>query len=72
MKVKLFQDMAKNSVGSSTTINDMLLLCISIAFGSYFDHLGIHRSDVGGVRLLLPIANPIPPRMMENMASEMV
>ena len=60
MKVKLFQDMAKNSVGSSTTINDILLLCISIAFGSYFDHLGIHRSDVGGVRLLLPIANPIP------------
>jgi len=60
MKVKLFQDMAKNSVGSSTTINDILLLCISIAFGSYFDLLGIRRSDVGGVRLLLPIANPIP------------
>ena len=66
MKVKLFQDMAKNSVGSSTTINDILLLCISIAFGIYFDYLGIHRSDVGSVRLLLPIANPIPPSMYND------
>jgi hypothetical protein len=64
--VKLFQDMAKNSVGSSTTINDILLLCISIAFGIYFDYLGIHRSDVGSVRLLLPIANPIPPSMYND------
>ena len=64
MKLKLFQDMARKSAGS--TINDMLLLCISVAFGSYFDHLGIQRSDVGGVRLLLPIANPIPPSMYND------
>lgn len=56
--------MARKNAGS--TINDMLLLCISIAFGSYFDHLSIHRSDVGGVRLLLPIANPIPPSMYND------
>ncbi|KAL7491839.1 hypothetical protein ACHAWT_001108 [Skeletonema menzelii] len=65
MKVKLFQDMAKKSAGSST-INDVLLLCISNAFGSYFDHLGIQRSDVDGIRLLLPIANPISPSMYND------
>ena len=65
MKVKLFQDMAKKSAGSST-INDILLLCISNAFGSYFDHLGIQRSDVDGIRLLLPIANPISPSMYND------
>ncbi len=65
MNVKLFQDMAK-SVGGGTTINVILLLCVSIAFGSYFDHLGIRRSDVDGVRLLLPIANPIPPSLYND------
>jgi hypothetical protein len=65
MNVKLFQDMAK-SAGGGTTINDILRLCVSIAFGSYFDHVGIRRSDVGGVKLLLPVANPIPPSLYND------
>ena len=63
MKVKLFQDMAKKSDGSST-INDILLLCISIAFGRYFESIG--RSDVDEIRLLLPIANPISPSLYND------
>ena len=63
MKVKIFQDMAKKSDGSST-INDILLLCISIAFGRYFESIG--RSDIDEIRLLLPIANPISPSLYND------
>jgi len=59
MKVTLFREMARGA-GKGTTINDILLLCLSIAVGSYFDELKVD-SDIGNIHLVLPIANPLCP-----------
>eukprot|EP00957_Ditylum_brightwellii_P072485 5507950-Ditylum_brightwellii.AAC.1 len=61
MKLQLFKDMAR-AAGNGTTINDIILLCLSIALGRYFDKRGKYE-DVHGIRLILPIANPLRPSL---------
>ncbi len=48
------------SAGNGTTINDMILLCLSIAVGRYFDELQVD-SDLENIHLVLPIANHLCP-----------
>jgi hypothetical protein len=50
------------SMGNGTTINDILLLSLSIAFGRYMDALNQHDCDgIDSLKILLPIGNPLRP-----------
>eukprot|EP00978_Attheya_sp_CCMP212_P005641 scaffold12632_cov52-Attheya_sp.AAC.2 len=61
MSVSLFKDMAR-AMGNGTTINDILLLSLSIAFGRYMDALNQHDCDgIDSLKILLPIGNPLRP-----------
>lgn len=55
------------AMGDGTTINDILLLCLSITFGRYMDALskqGHHEyDDINNLKLILPIGNPIKPSL---------
>eukprot|EP01083_Nonionella_stella_P105128 302220_1 len=63
MPVSLFKDMARN-MGSGTTMNDIILLCVSIAFGRYMDELGNQGyDDIDNIKLLLPIGNALRPSL---------
>ena len=65
MPVALFKDIAR-SIGSGTTVNDVLLLCWSITIGRYIDELkdrGLYddHGDIDKLNVLLPIGNPLQP-----------
>ena len=53
------------AMGDETTINDVILLCMSITFGRYIDALNErgHKEfdNTNTVKVLLPIGNPIRP-----------
>ena len=52
-------------MGNGTTINDILLLSLSIAFGRYMDALNEqghqNYNDINNIKVLLPIGNPLRP-----------
>ena len=53
---------SKRAARHGTTINDILLLCLSVALGRYFDQIE-EGSCIDGIRLVLPIANPLCPSL---------
>ena len=60
LSVSLFKKLAKG-VGDGTTVNDVLLFCLSDTFRRYFSQVGVPSDFNNRVRLLLPIGNPRPP-----------